>query len=334
MAFQPQFTITPKLLAHVEEITALRQKLQTSTVQVSWIPALQKDSRSRNTHSSTAIEGNPLNLEQVKALEEGKDVPAAAPRSKREIANYLAGLKYIEKNASKAKLKHEDVFELQKIIAGGVMDQGDAGCYRTIGVRVGNYVPPPPQQVSGFMFELLDWMNTESLKLSPIITSAIVHYRFEAIHPFADGNGRTGRALALWELYRRGFDTHHIFSVDEFYWEDRARYYKTLDTIHKNGEDMTAWLEYAAEGLLFTLTRVWERVQKLSAKSRNSNLVLRPKQEELVRLLQDKGSLSPREIWDAMGVSKQGAMDLLNPLIEAGVVKRVGTKKSGKYTLG
>ena len=43
--------------------------------------------------------------------------------------------------------------------------------------------------------------------------------------PFADGNGRTGRALALWEFYWRGFDSHHIFSVDEYYWEDRPGYY-------------------------------------------------------------------------------------------------------------
>jgi Fic family protein len=55
------------------------------------------------------------------------------------------------------------------------------------------------------------------VELSPVLSSAILHYQFEWIHPFADGNGRTGRALALWELYRRGFDTHHIFSVDEYY---------------------------------------------------------------------------------------------------------------------
>jgi Fic family protein len=334
MAFKPQFTITPKLLAQVEEITALRQRLIASTIQVSWIPALKKDTRSRNTHSSTAIEGNPLKLEQVRAIGDGKEIPTATPRSKREIANYFSGLKYIEKNAGKAKLTHEDVFNLHKIIAGRVMDQGDSGKYRTIGVRVGSYVPPPAQDVSGLMFELLQWLNKESIKLSPILSSAILHYRFEAIHPFADGNGRTGRALALWELYRRGFDTHHIFSVDEFYWEDRKRYYATLDETHKKGEDLTVWLEYATEGLLFTLRRVWERVQRLSANSHGSSLVLRPKQEELLQLLHEKGSLLPREIWSSLKISKQGAIDLLRPLIEAGVVKRVGTKKSGKYTLG
>ena len=157
----------------------------------------------------------------------------------------------------------------------------------------------------------------EAANFSPVLSSAIVHYRFESIHPYADGNGRTGRALALWELYRRGFDTHHIFSVDEFYWENRPRYYAALDAVRREGEDMTGWLEYAAEGLHLTMERVWTRVQKLSAQPGKQKLVLRPKQEQLLQLLRDHKSMTPRELWDALGISKQGTLDLLRPLIEA-----------------
>ena len=160
-----------------------------------------------------------------------------------------------------------------------------------------------------------------------------MHHQFESIHPFADGNGRTGRALALWELYRRGFDTHHIFSVDEFYWEDRPRYYAALDAVRREGEDLTSWLDYTAEGLHLTLERVWTRVQKFTAQSGQQKLVLRPKQEQLLQLLRDHKSMAPSEIWAALGVSKQGALDLLRPLIEAGLVRRVGTKKAGRYIL-
>ena len=60
MAYQPKFTISPHFLSHIEEISGLREKILAATVQVAWIPGLQKDSRVRNTHSSTAIEGNPL----------------------------------------------------------------------------------------------------------------------------------------------------------------------------------------------------------------------------------------------------------------------------------
>ncbi len=332
MAYVPQFTITPALLSEVEQVAALRERIQSAVVDLVWIPALQKDTRTRNVHASTAIEGNPLTLDQVRALEEGRELSASGTRPKREVLNYFAGLRYVEKNAAKKTIRHADILELHRILAGEVMDQGEAGKYRMITVRVGQYLPPPPDAVSGLMFELLEWWNTASKKLSPVLSSAILHYRFEAIHPFADGNGRTSRALALWELYRRGFDTHHIFSVDEYYWEDRPKYYAALDGVHQAGDDLTAWLEYCAAGLRQTLERAWLRIQTLQVKSIDK-LVLRPRQEQLLHLLRDHGSMAPSEIWKALGVSRQGAMDLLRPLLDAGLVEKVGGKKTGHYVL-
>lgn len=332
MAYIPQFTITPNLLSEVEQIAALRERIQGAMVDLAWIPALQKDTRTRNVHASTAIEGNPLTLEQVRALEEGRELSASGTRPKREVINYFAGLRYVEKHVAKKNIRHTDILQLHQILAGEVMDQGEAGKYRMIAVRVGKYLPPPPDAVSGLMFELLEWWNTAAKKLSPVLSSAILHYRFESIHPFADGNGRTGRALALWELYRRGFDTHHIFSVDEYYWEDRPKYYAELDGVRKAGEDMSAWLEYCSTGLRQTLERAWLRIQTFQTTS-TEKLVLRPRQEQLLHLLRDHGSMAPSEIWEALSVSRQGAMDLLRPLLDAGLVEKLGGKKTGRYVL-
>jgi len=333
MNYEPNYSITPLLVNMIEQIAALRERILGTTVNVSWIPSLKMDSMARNAHSSTAIEGNPLTLEQVRAIEEGREI-LATERSKREIVNYLAGLRHIEKRSDIETVRHEDLFGLHDIIAGGgVMDQGDAGRYRTINVRVGMHFPPAHQDVSVLMFDLLEWWNKGAPELSPIISSAILHYRFEEVHPFADGNGRMGRALALWELYRRGFDTQHIFSVDEFYWEDRPRYYAELQTIQQGDGDLTTWVEYCAEGLLQTLERVWSRVHEFSARVVAPKLILRPKQEQLLALLQERGRMAPSEIWDAMEISRQGAMDLLNPLLEADLVVREGSLRSGWYRL-
>ena len=62
-------------------------------------------------------------------------------------------------------------------------------------------------------------------------------------------------------------------------------------------------------------------------------LVLRPRQEQLLKLLRDHGSLSPAELWELLAISRQGAMDLLRPLLEAGLVEKVGSKKTGRYKL-
>jgi hypothetical protein len=176
------------------------------------------------------------------------------------------------------------------------------------------------------MSELLEWWNGPSASLSPVISSAVLHHCFESIHPSADGNGRTGRALALWDLYRRGFDTHHIFSIDEYYWDDRPAYYAALDQPHHHGDDLTGWLEYCAIGLRLTLERVWNRIATVAPEGEEW-FVLRPRQERLLNLPSARGSMAPSEIWT------EWAMDLINPLLVAGLVEKVGSKKTGRYRL-
>ncbi len=333
MTYDPRFHITPHLVNMIEEISAYRQRILSATIQVAWIPLLERDSRVRTTHSSTAIEGNPLTLEEVRAIEEGRSRVTAGARVEREILNQLAGLRFIEKHQGKKVVTGTDLLRLHKIIASEVMDQGEPGRYRTFGVRVGLHVPSPASDVPGLMGEYLEWWNQKASEWSPVISSAILHYRFEDIHPFGDGNGRMGRAIALWELYRRGFDTYHIFSVDEVYWENRPRYYSQLDAVRKAKEDLTGWLEFSAEALHITLERVLARIEGLALKSSGTKVILTPKQEQVLHLLRDKGSLMPSEIWRELKITKQGASKVLKPLLLAGLIQRIGTRKSGKYVL-
>ncbi len=76
-------------------------------------------------------------------------MPAVA---KREVVNYFASLRFVEKKAARKNIAREDILRLHKIMADDVMDHGMAGRYRTIHMRVGRHVPPPPEDVSGLMF--------------------------------------------------------------------------------------------------------------------------------------------------------------------------------------
>jgi len=120
--------------------------------------------------------------------------------------------------------------------------------------------------------------------------------------------------------------------VDEYYWEDRPKYYAALEGVRHLGEDLTTWLEYCAAGLRQTLERAWLRIQTLQVKS-SGKLLLRPRQEQLLLLLRDHGTMAPSDIWKALAVSRQGAMDLLRPLLNAGLVEKIGGKKTGRYVL-
>ena len=261
MPYRPKFTVSPRLASLLEEIAALREKVKGALVQVAWIPALQKDARARNAHASTAIEGNPLTLEEVRALADGKPLPAATERARREILNYFAGLRLIERRFAKRPVAHADVLRLHKVLSSEVMDQGEAGRYRRFCVRVGRYHPPPPADVRSLMTDLLAWWNADSAEWPAVVSSAVLHFRFEEIHPFGDGNGRTGRLLALWELYRRGFDTHHVFAVDEYFWENRPRYYEALDDVREREGDITGFVEFSADAVRWTQERAWLRIQ-------------------------------------------------------------------------
>lgn len=147
MSYEPHFTITHGFLSQVEAVTALRERILGAAVELSWIPALQKDTRHRNAHASTAIEGNPLTLDQVRALGEGREPAASDARSRREAVNYFAGLRYVEKHAAKKTIRHDDLFALHRLLAGQVLHQllaGRALAWRTRHRASCSASPPPP----------------------------------------------------------------------------------------------------------------------------------------------------------------------------------------------
>ena len=227
----------------MEQIAALRERILAAAIQVPWIPALQKDTRIRNAHSSTAIEGNPLTLKQVRAIEEGRGDSGdstACPPGGGKLFRWIA---LRGKERSTHRYHARGGLEVAPHHGWRSDGSGNGRAYRTIRVRVGSYVAPPPERVRLMMSDLLESWNLDAPKISPILSSAIVHHWFETIHPFADGNGRAGRMLSLWELYRRGFDNHHIFSIDEFYWEDRPSYYSALERVQQQNGDLTNWIE-------------------------------------------------------------------------------------------
>ena len=94
--YRPLFKITSRLLNLITKAAEIRLWIAQASVDVPWLPALQKDTAARLAHSSTAIEGNPLSLKQVKALAQVDSIPTEE-KSKKEILDYLNALKWIEK---------------------------------------------------------------------------------------------------------------------------------------------------------------------------------------------------------------------------------------------
>lgn len=337
--YKPLFTINPELLRLVILATEIRAWINSAVVDVSWLPVLQRETSVRLAHSSTAIEGNPLTLPEVEALARGEEIGAQA-KDKQEILNALSAMSWIWKRRPSTPIKESDLLHLHRILTRKVLPDGQSGHYKTRSNRIVDhkgvtvYTPPPPEKCRPLTIELLKWINSkESGTLHPIITGAIAHHRLVSIHPFADGNGRISRALAVWLFYARGFDTHHLFALDEFFEQDRQRYYQKIQQARDLDDDLSYWLEYVAEGVVGTLNKVKERILGLQVTTRAPRMVLTKRQEDILRFLRDRGRVKAPDIEKAFSLTRARVGQIIKPLIGAGLVIREGLTRATTYRL-
>ncbi|MBI4657183.1 MAG: Fic family protein [Elusimicrobia bacterium] len=331
--YKPDFKVTPRVYRLLEEITAIKEQIRASAVKVPWVPSLVKDAMARAAWGSTAIEGCTLSLEAVNGLLEGKKALGYPNKDVRMAQNYLAALEWLQKHEKAEHITEKDVLALHALMGEGACDDGPIGVYRHVDVRAGLHVAVPWKQVPVLMRELLHWVDTGAKELPAVFSSAILHLRFVEIHPFRDGNGRLARALATWQLYRTGFDTLHIFSLDEVLLENRSLYIKALQRVQVEGEDLGTWLEFMSEAVLETLERVQERITAIGLKEKGLSVSLTLRQEKLLRTLRERGPMGIRDISRALRVTVPGAHYALKPLLKVGVIFTQGKHKNTKYVL-
>jgi Fic family protein len=330
--YKPKFQTSPHVYRLLEDISRVRESLRMSLVKVPWVPSLVRDAMARAAWGSTGIEGCTLSLEAVKGLMEGKTAQGYPEKHVRMATNYLEALAWLQKREKQRALREKEVLELHRIIGEGCVDEGPVGAYRKVDVRAGLQVGAPWPRVPPETRELLEWVNSAGDELPAVFSSAILHLRFVDIHPFRDGNGRVGRALATWQLYRKGFDTLHVFTLDEILLENRALYIKALQRVQVEGHDLGGWIEFIAEAVLETLERVQGRVQALGVKGMTP-LSLTLRQEKLLNLLRERGPSGIREIFRALRVTPPGAHYALKPLLKQGIIQTIGAHKTTRYTL-
>lgn len=94
--------------------------------------------------------------------------------------------------------------------------------------------------------------------------SGVVHYELARIHPFVDGNGRVARALSTVILFIEGYDIRRFFSLEEYFDSDANSYYRALQSVAENDGNLTYWLEYFTQGLAIELSKIKERVERIS----------------------------------------------------------------------
>ncbi len=192
MGYQPPYTITPKILHLIAEISENLGRLSVVQEQSSNL-RLHRINRIRTIQGSLAIEGNTLTEQQITAILEGKPV-IAPPREIQEARNALLAYEQLDQWQAS---NEQHLLDAHQLLMKGLIDQ--VGVYRHKGVGVMKegqviHMAPPANRVKLLMADLLGWLKTTADHA--LIKSCVLHYEFEFIHPFIDGNGRMGR---LWQ---------------------------------------------------------------------------------------------------------------------------------------
>ncbi len=175
------------------------------------------------TYNTNAIEGSTLTLLDTRQiLEQGRVPEGKSIREIREVENHKAALDYLV--AYRGGLTKALALKLHKLLMHNILWRF-AGRFRDVQVRVGDFYPPPPESVPEEFSRLMRWYMSNRSRYHPLVVAAYFHAHFERVHPFRDGNGRTGRLLLNHILRSNGYPMLNIPMAE------RKRYYLALQAV-------------------------------------------------------------------------------------------------------
>ena len=180
------------------------------------------------TYTSNAIEGNTLSLRETQLIVEEGLAPGQGKtlREVYEARNHFEAIKEVERWLSEGRnISARAILDLHQIVMRDI-DATWGGRLRNapVFIKGSRHTPPNAAHVGDELDMLVAWAGQSALH--PVLLTAETHFRFESLHPFFDGNGRTGRLLLNWQLLRAGFPLT-VIQVEE-----RARYLEALDAGH------------------------------------------------------------------------------------------------------
>jgi Fic family protein len=214
----------------------------------------------KGARATTAIEGNTLTESEVQRVAEGESLARSKEYQEREVRNILDAMNAILQDVAVEGRGPLITPDLVKHFHYGVgRDLGDhfdaiPGQFRTDARVVGPYQCPRPEHVEELVTRLCTWLSTEfgfatarQTFADAVVQAVVTHVYLEWIHPFGDGNGRTGRLLEFYVLLRAGNPDIASHILSNFYNETRPEYYRQLDQASK-ARDLTVFLRYAVQG--------------------------------------------------------------------------------------
>lgn len=347
--YQPQFTITNKILKNIGTIEACKEVIDSAPLLPYYEKQFRQDALVRTVHYGTHIEGNELDIHQAEKVLAGEEV-VARDRDIQEVINYRKVMEFIDELGIKnheLRINESLVKELHQLTVNKILPQEKCGVYRTTQVVVKNsktgdvsFTPPAAVAVPFQMKDLLMFINSSEQDIHPVLNSGIVHYELVRIHPFVDGNGRVARALSTLILFVQDYDIRKFFSLEEYFDSNAPQYYQALQSVEISNGNLTSWLEYFTQGLAIELSKIKEKIERISvdaklrAKLGGKPLLLSDRQLKIIEYIQETGHLQNQAFKQLFPmVSEDTILNELKALLLAGIIRKQGVTKGAKYIM-
>ncbi|MDP2585729.1 MAG: Fic family protein [Candidatus Levybacteria bacterium] len=279
MKIPPPYIISDKMFSYIINIEAQRLYFSSLNLESQIKENIQRVSLLKSSLFSARIEGNPLKISDFEFGTETEE------EKKKEIFNIVKAINFMDKNVRTNILTEDIVLHLHSLVLQNITP--DAGHFRNemsaifnqAGVAV--YMPPPPNQISKLLNELLNYVNSE--EKFPLVNAFVAHLIFEKIHPFLDGNGRVGRLLISAIIKSKGWDFSFTVPFEEYLDEHKDEYYFHLN---QGMQNTNAYLEFMLEAFYSQIEKIKNQINQEVAKKNNP--FLPPRQEEIFNVIKDQ----------------------------------------------
>ena len=290
---------------------------------------------------SSKIEGTQTKIEE--ALLEKEDIPLDKRDDWEEIQNYINALKWSISELETLPFSSRLIRDTHKILLQGVRgEQKQPGEFRTSQNWIGGnsinnavFVPPVHTHIDELMGDLELFLHNDKIYFPEILKIALVHYQFETIHPFLDGNGRIGRLIIPLYYVSKGILKKPILYLSDFMENNRSRYYEKL-TVAREQSDINQWFKFFLTGIIETSKKGIKtfddimnlqkendfQIQKLGSRAGNA--------QKIINHLYQKPIINAENVAKITELSMPSTYKLISALESFGILKEITGFQRGR----
>ena len=295
-------------------------------------------------NKSSRIEGTRTTIDED--LLEILDVNPEKRDDWQEVQNYVEAVNYGINRIKELPVCTRLIKEIHTILMQGVRgEHKNPGEYRTSqnwigGSRPSNaiYVPPIPNEVGNCLSDLEKFINNDEINTPDLIKIAMIHYQFESIHPFLDGNGRTGRILIPIYLLSKGLISKPCFYISDYIEKNKEAYYDFLSRV-RTQNDMISWIKFFLEATIETAKTArikFEKIVKFTNEMNSVvlNMPVRPENARMViDCMYNEPTINRKILMEKTGLKPTALKSVVNSLLEKElIVENTGYSRNQIFT--